>query len=434
MTAGIDDPRAFWEEFFTKRNPDGDEVASTLLKLHEAGRHEHVIAAIEAALRHGKVQPWMYDVLALSMQVAGRPEEDVERVLLSRIDFTAADVPNMVLSAAYLVRFGANDRALALYQQAAELDPTRPEPYVLGLDLAVKARDYERIEWAATGVLTTVWGEDQKRHHDRARDATRDAARDLRKEGRDEDARRLEAAVADARRRDLALKLTWSGPGNLDLIVEEPAGTVCSFDNRRTRGGGVLVHEGYGPEQDNCFEEYVCASGVAGSYRVRIRHLWGNVVGNRARLEVLRYEGTEKESKQVFTIPLDRKEKVVRINLAKGRRRELATFVPAELRISRTPGGMTPVPGREEERAARRFVRSRTGGAVPAGFTPVTTVLNEGVTASALAVVSGDRRYVRLTVAPAFTTVTDVFTFPFVGGGGAAPGGGAAGQGPGPQN
>ncbi len=380
-------------------------------------------------MRHGKVQPWMYDVLALSMQITDRPQEEIERVLLSRIDFTAADVPNMVLSAAYLVRFGAHDQALKLYRQATELDPTRPEPYVLGLDLAVKAKDFDAVEWAATGVLTNVWGKDQKRHHDNAIDAATDAAATLRKQGQKAAARSLEAAVEQARRRDLVVRIDWSGDANLDLVVEEPAGTVCSFDSPRTRGGGVLVHDGFGPEQKNCFEEYVCARGVAGAYRLRIRQLWGKAVGNRVRLQVIRYEGTPKETKQVFTVPLDRKEKVVRINLARGRRRELARAVPDELQrdllVVRSTSGRDD---RATRQAARRFQRSRTDGVAPVGFTPVTTVLSEGVTASALAVVSGVRRYVRLSVAPAFTTVTDVFTFPFQGGGGAPAGAGGAGN------
>jgi hypothetical protein len=44
---------------------------------------------------------------------------------------------------------------------------------------------------------------------------------------------------------------------------------------------------------------------------------------------------------------------------------------------------------------------------------------------NAAAVVSPDRRYVRLAVSPVFSTITDVFTFSFVGG---ATGGAPAGR------
>ena len=67
-------------------------------KLHRAKKYEHVIAAIEAALVSGQSQPWMYEVLALSMEVAGRSKEDVERVVLSGVDFAGADFQSMMFS------------------------------------------------------------------------------------------------------------------------------------------------------------------------------------------------------------------------------------------------------------------------------------------------------------------------------------------------
>jgi type II secretory pathway component GspD/PulD (secretin) len=60
------------------------------------------------------------------------------------------------------------------------------------------------------------------------------------------------------------------------------------------------------------------------------------------------------------------------------------------------------------------------------GFQPIITVIPEGISLSVAAVVSADRRYVRLSVFPLFTTITDVFTFSFITGGGV---GGAAQQG-----
>ena len=56
-----------------------------------------------------------------------------------------------------------------------------------------------------------------------------------------------------------------------------------------------------------------------------------------------------------------------------------------------------------------------SGAGLAVGYQPVITEINEGVTMSAAAVVSSDLRYVRLAVNPSFTTITDVFTFTFVG-------------------
>src|SRR5436853_5284427 len=96
----------------------------------------------------------------------------------------------------------------------------------------------------------------------------------------------------------------------------------------------------------------------------------------------------------------------------------------------------------------RPFVTSLTPtvGFGSVGFTPQITVLPEGVSMTVQAVISADRRYVRLTVVPSFTAITDVQTFSFAsgvgvggqtgfgggqggGGGGFGGGGGAIGVG-----
>lgn len=59
------------------------------------------------------------------------------------------------------------------------------------------------------------------------------------------------------------------------------------------------------------------------------------------------------------------------------------------------------------------------------GFQPIITTILDGVSLTVQAVISADRRYVRLSVAPFFQNVTDVFTFSFIGAG--AAGGGAGG-------
>ncbi len=81
-----------------------------------------------------------------------------------------------------------------------------------------------------------------------------------------------------------------------------------------------------------------------------------------------------------------------------------------------------------QDNTQRPFVTSLvpTVGFFSVGFTPQITVIPEGVTLTVSAVISADRRFVRLTVIPFFSNITDVFTFTFQGGGG---GGGAAGQG-----
>lgn len=63
------------------------------------------------------------------------------------------------------------------------------------------------------------------------------------------------------------------------------------------------------------------------------------------------------------------------------------------------------------------------------GFTPVIGVIPDGIQLQVSAVISADRRYVRLSLAPNFTNLIELFTFTFAGGGagGGAIGGGAGG-------
>ncbi len=470
LDASAKTPREIWDDFFSKRQPKPEVVSQLILSLHEERKYEHVIAAIEAALKSGQSQPWMYDVLALTLELAGRPKSEVERALLSRVDFTATDVPSMLYSAAYLTRFGGRKQALRLYRQVSTLDPTRPEPYILGLPLARELKDHDGIRWASAGILISAWGKDHEQLHLKAEDAAVEATNELRKAGRAMDADAFERAIQEAKRRDLVIELTWSGEADLDLSVDEPAGTRCGADNPLSRGGGVLLRDGYGPEQKNCHEEYVCALGVSGAYRVRVRRVDGNVVGNRAQLTIRRAFGSSEESTQVFTLPISRVDTTLLVLLPEGRRAELKPegthpnagaaggqqqgkasdpHINGNLQRESAVVGVLQRFGASRERAAllsgdpralRRAVTAQqtgfqtiSGGPSAAragfpvatgigpgvgpgavGYTPIVTNISDGVSLGALAVVSGDRRYVRLSLNPTFSAISDVFTFTFL--------------------
>ena len=243
--------------------------------------------------------------------------------------------------------------------------------------------------------------------------------------------------IAAARVRDLQVRLTWNGTADLDLLVEEPTGTVCSFENTETIGGGIHLHDGYGPAAENCVETYVCPRAVSGAYKVRVRHAFGDVVGKRAQVEITRHAGTPQETTQRQTLVLSEEDAVISFTLENGRRqrpRTVSTRGLDPLRERRMveaagfldrPDAMTP----EAAQALRRFLAGRelsfqqianqtarpfVTGAV--GFQPVVSTINEGSILQASAVVSPDRRYVRMAVNPVFSTLTDVFTFSFVSG------------------
>ncbi len=434
-SSAASDPDRLWDDYFSNQRPTPKDVRAAILRLHAAGKHAHVAAAIRAALRHGQPQPWMYEVLALNLEIQGAPQAEIERALLSSIDFAATDAEGLMLSAAYLTRFKADGPALRLYRQASELAPERAEPYLLGLKLAERTGDDDALAWAARGVLTAAWGKDHARQHQAAEDAVANRAAALKKAGDAERADRLLAAVAAAKQVDLDVRLTWSGGGDLDLSVHEPSGTVCGLDSPRTSGGGVLTHDGHGPKQENCYDEYVCAAGFPGVYRIEVRHAWGEIVGGRAKLVVTRHRGTPRETSRETTVALTEEGATVRLTLLDGRRQELLAVPDEPTTPAVRPGGsvvaLLSADDPATRAAAERFRTAlfqqggATGGSIASGrqtpfvtgnvgYTPIVSVLSEGVTLNAQAVVSGDRRYVRLTLAPNFSTLTDVATFTFL--------------------
>lgn len=420
-------PREIWNDYFAKQRPQPQTVRDLVSDLSRGGKHEQVIAVLQAAIINGQAQPWMYEVLALTMQVAGRPRDEVERVLLSSADFLPADASGLLYLAAYLTRFGHHERALKLYQQAASLEPTRPEPYVLGLKTAQRLKNPEAVGWAATGILMYGWTKDRDRLRHDALNAAAEAEEALEQQGAHGQAAQLRARIAAAQQCDLVVRLTWSGDGDLDLIVEEPLGTICSFNTPRTMSGGILTHDGHGPRQQNCYEEYLCPLAISGEYRVRIRHAWGEIVGKRAMLTVIRHQGTDQEETRKQTILLGPEDQIVRVTLIEGRRTALAPVPAPEKPAAKRVGGATAL--RQMlgiGRISPQLIGNGGGGQIPAvggvvpnvgvgavGYQPVIAVIPDGVSNSVLAVISGDRRYVRLTMSPTFSSVVDVFTFTF---------------------
>lgn len=84
----------------------------------------------------------------------------------------------------------------------------------------------------------------------------------------------------------------------------------------------------------------------------------------------------------------------------------------------------------------RPFVTSLqpVASAFQVGYVPEITTIPEGTTLMVTAVVSADRRYVRLSVLPTFYNVTDVFTFSYISAGGTGNSGGGLGGGGGGGN
>jgi tetratricopeptide (TPR) repeat protein len=402
-----------WRERFDSKSVKIDTIQVVVADLVKSKQYEEVIACLEQAIIQGIIEEWMHEALALAMQSAGRPKNDIERVLMSSQDLISGDYESMMRLASYLTQFERYDRAIELYRQASHLSPDRPEPFIFGLNLARRTGNAEAVVWSAPEVVSYAWGKEREPLRRSAEQAAADAISLLIKQGKISKGLQLHEAMRKARQLDLVVRLEWNGQGDVDLLVEEPSGTVCSMSKPFTAAGGAFVHDGYGPKQANCYDEYVCPSAIPGEYRILVRHIRGDVVAKRARLIITRDKNTSEEQTEAQTVILGASDSVVRISLSHGRRMNADAIVPEPPKQTGRRGTAgTAVMAQISTAPVGNIANVGGGGAV--GYQPVISMISEGIAMNALATVSGDRRYVRINAAPTFSSITDVFTFSFV--------------------
>jgi hypothetical protein len=387
------------------------------------------IALIQSALRHGQPQPWMYESLGIAMELDGRSKREIERAVMSAADFSTSPDELMYI-AQYLSRLGLDRRAMLLYQQVAKLEPMRAEAYALGLRAAEACDDVAGIQWATVGILSQAWPTEMASIELSASRVARATLERLTNEGntaaRDAYLKELQHAVI----RDCVVRVSWTGNADIDVSVEEPSGSVCSAAEPRTSSGGVNLGDAFSAGVESsaeASETYVCPTGFAGTYRVRIRRVWGEVAAGKVTVDVYTHLRSGEVKHERRQIKIGDQEAVVVFELDRGRRTEplqaaqLAGAVKRQKAISRAVLAQQLSSGSDPRAFPDAFLgfgRQRpfvvgTGGAV--GFQPIIQVLMEGTIMSITGVVSADRRYVRIGAVPSFNTIGDVTTFTFAG-------------------
>ncbi|HEX7446167.1 MAG TPA: VWA domain-containing protein [Pirellulales bacterium] len=466
-----DDPNVAWNDYFASH--DGDKAPSepvvreTVRRLMKARNFSHAIGLIYAALRNQQGQPWMYEVLGIALQADNRTPDEIERVLMSAADFASSPVELMYLGQ-YMARSGLKRRALALFRQASELDPEAAEPYMHGLRLAQEQDDLPGIQWSTIGILSRVWSMRQMPIWEAGWTAAEATLDRLTTENRSDEAAAYRKQVNDALVRDCIIIVTWNGEADVDLMVEEPAGTICSFRNPRTTSGGVMLGDAVSKSKkasrtgEGAQEVYVCNKGFDGTYRALVRRVWGKLTAKKVTVEIIWHYWSKEEKIERKQIDLSDDEAVVVFDLKGGRRTEpleeqqAANAVAAQMKRGqqlevarqlnalhdpRAVGSLASARNRvvgEQPRGIAPFNPWVQRGAV--GYQPVIVSLPKGATMTvAPAVVSADRRYVRVTSIPLFSGVTEVNTFNYAtgasgtsggaGGGGFGAGGGRGGLG-----
>ena len=420
----------------------------TAAELGRQGRFDRAADLLSSAIACGRAEPWMYEALAVAMEAAGQPREEVERALLSTAEF-AASPSDLLALANYLARFGSPGRAIRLCKQVTNLDPANREAYALAMTLAARSDDVATLRWACPGVLSHEWPADQREIFTRAARLSKTTIDTLEKTGHADDAADFRTRVDRALVRDIDVELSWNGDADIDMIVEEPPGTVCSLSSPRSTSGGTLLADSDAtadPANTTHRERYVATEAFPGTYRILVRRAWGKVAADTVTATVVLYRGTENEQRLKRQVAIRADDAMVSIEVPAGRRQQLlldaqvAQDVVTQQQLGRAILAQQ-LAGMADSSAAASLSQSRgtprsTGapgmpffrsGAV--GYQPVISTLPEGTNMFAQAVVSADRRYVRITTTPLFSGVGQVTQFNFSGGGAQGTGGAGGGGG-----
>jgi hypothetical protein len=318
------DPKQIWQDALAKGVNDPGLIIACVDFLAQAGRYDHVVEFLKADLRQGiVVKPWVYEALALALEASGGSPEMIERAYASAVDLEPQDASGYVRASKAMGDRKLYDRAVAYCRQAALLEPNSPASYEEAMLYADLAQDSSAMQWAAGNLLRRDWPSEDQNLHEKAQAKLRELAGRLRQAHHSSEADRMVTAADKLRERDLVIELTWEGEADLDLEVKEPIGTVCSFLQRQSPGGGTLLGDGY---TDAGHESYVAAKAFSGDYHVTVRRIWGRPMGGKANLEIIEHMGTARENRRRETIAFDRKY-TMSVAMADGRRTK-TEFVP----------------------------------------------------------------------------------------------------------
>jgi tetratricopeptide (TPR) repeat protein len=439
------DAKKIWQEALDKGVNDPALIIACTDFLAQAQKFEHTAEFLKANLRQGIVtRPWVYEALAVALESSGGSPQEILRAKLSAVDLEPQDAPNFLKAAKAMAESKQWKRALAFSQKAADLQPNAPYTYADALVYADKAKDPKGMEWAAGNLLKQDWPVDNTHFQRQAQAKLEAMVRVLKKTKQAGAAERLVRSVNRLKERDLVIHLSWaageSGAADLDLEVKEPTGSTCSCLQRLTPGGGLLIGDTL--SQLNR-ESYIASEGFSGEYTVKIRRIWGRPLGGKAKLVIIKHQGTPEETRAEKVIRFDR-EHTLTVKLEKGRRTSTAVIPPDEAykrpednkedlaKPSEVMTKLHNLADPEFSGAGAPRTWGSSGGSSPASRVPpgrkqpeqvatqarVSPFFTNSFDLTAQAVVSADRRYVRLSVSPFFRVVTPsttaVFSVPLI--------------------
>jgi len=324
------DPTKVWNESFAKGGATAGHVIATADFLFESGEFKHAAELLKANLRYGViVRPWVFEALAVALEASGGDPDEIRRVRLSGIALDPADAQGFMSAARAMADRKQFDRAIAYCKQAAELEPSDSQAYEVALAYAENAKDSNAMEWAFGNLVGQDWPVDNIVIQQNAKKRLAALTTTLKADKRTDEATRLESALQRFNQRDLVVQLVWANAGDaceLEMQVKEPTGNVCSVQQKQSPGGGLMI--GFNLIDKEPSAQYIASQAFSGAYEITVSRVYGQPVGNRARLIITENAGTPQQTRRIETVEVNQKATFT-INLKEGRRTELATVSPA---------------------------------------------------------------------------------------------------------
>jgi len=305
-------------------------------------------------------------------------------------------------------------------KRAAKCSPNDPTPYANALAYAEFATDLksDAVMWAADNLLKRDWNNtsDGIDYHKQTTALLPKLEAKLKAKG--ENTANLAKVITEQNQRDLVIELLWQGNADLDLVVAEPTGSVCSATNKRTTGGGVL--KGDILEQNNDRSEiYAAASAFSGVYKVSVKQAFGKPIGGTATIKITKFKGTPQEAVDLQVVQLVGG-KPIEITLDNGSRTAMADVAEEvdslALRSESTGAALTSGPsGLGGGFGAAGSVMSAPAVGSGTGGLPVVTAATEktergigGADIRAVYKLNPDRKSYSVTVNPVFGGKGDI--------------------------
>jgi tetratricopeptide (TPR) repeat protein len=429
---GAQDPKEIWQNALAKGKQDPGLIIATTDYLSQNGKFDHTAEFLKANLRQGiVVKPWVFKSLAIALRESGGSADEIERAEVSVADVEPLDANGYLVAARALAEDKNYERAIAFCKQAATLAPAVAQPFADAARYAEMAGDDTTLAWAAGKLVSQDW---PTRNDDVQQTAVQKVESLARRLDKDK-AEKLKSAVSARKQRDLVVKMAWQGEADLDLKVLEPSGSVASSLSRQTIGGGTLIASG--PGMGNA-EVYAAAEAFSGEYTIHVEKVWGKPLGNKVQLKIIRYQGTKDETEQLITLRLTSNvSDPITVKMENGRRTETAYVAPpgaheamreeltstiestdavlnklraladpevTGLELGRPQGGL---------HTSGKAVSRPSGPAAPRSLekdrtlyqTKVASFVQNSVDVTAQAVITADRRHVRLSLSTSFTSV-----------------------------